>query len=127
MVTQTLQLLEQTFTIHSLDHNADIPPEVLRSKVFFIGKTYDELSIVCDDSINIASNEQEHGWAALEFVGPLGFSMTGILANLAAVLAKAKISIFSISTFETDYILLKRNHVQNAISELRSAGYKILT
>lgn len=125
-MSQTLAVMEETFSIHSFDLDSTIPQAVYQCDVFFIAKTHDELSIVCPSTLELESNEQEHGWAALEMLGPLGFSMTGILSNISGVLAKAKISIFAISTFDTDYILVKQTCLAQAISELSQSGYKVI-
>ena len=126
MSQQTLAVMQETFTIHSFDVDTPIPPAVYQSKVFFIARTYDELSVVCPSHVKLDSNEQEEDWAALEVLGPLGFSMTGILSNISGVLASAKISIFAISTFDTDYILVKKSLINDAATHLSKAGYKVV-
>ncbi|ATC94365.1 ACT domain-containing protein [Pseudoalteromonas tunicata] len=125
MSKQTLELMNETFTIHSFDPSTPIPNEVYQASIFFIAKTYDELSIVCPDSFKLQSDECETGWAALEVLGPLGFSLTGILSNISGVLANEKISIFAISTFDTDYILVKQDDITSAVSSLRKSGYRV--
>ena len=125
MSKQTLELMNETFTIHSFDPSQPIPEAVYNAPVYFIAKTYDELSIVCPDSISLDSNEIETGWAALEVLGPLGFSLTGILSNISGVLAAEKISIFAISTFDTDYVLVKQEAIRLAVSSLRKHGYRV--
>ena len=127
MPKQTLQLLDAKLTIHSLPRESDIPSAVLSSDLYFIGKTADEISIVCESQIELDSEEQEPGWQALEVLGPLGFSLSGILSNISGVLASANISIFAISTFETDYIMVKSLHMDDAIKALKKDGYKVLT
>ncbi|ASM49741.1 hypothetical protein PESP_a1655 [Pseudoalteromonas espejiana DSM 9414] len=126
MSKQTLQLHSTLLSIHSLEVDADIPGELLKLPLFFISKTHDELSIVCPSSFNIDCLDTEPDWQALEVVGPLGFSLTGIMANISGVLAKANISIFSISTYDTDYILVKKHTAQQAISALKSDGYNLV-
>lgn len=127
MSKQTLELMKETFTIHSFPPSTEIPKPVYESPVFFISKTYDELSVVCPSDVELDSVEYESGWGALEVLGPLGFSLTGILSNISGVLANEKISIFAISTFETDYILIKQDMMFNAIQSLRKAQYNVLT
>ncbi|WP_199611373.1 ACT domain-containing protein [Flocculibacter collagenilyticus] len=127
MSKQTLELLTETFRIHSLPPGRAVPSCVFESPIFFIGKTFDELSIVCPESIEVDSLESEGGWGALEVLGPLGFSLTGILSNISGVLAAQNISIFAISTFDTDYILVKQVTMSRAISALRKQGYTVLT
>ena len=127
MAKQTLQLLLEQFTVHSFPPSQAVPEVVLNSDIYFIGKTPDELSIVCSSHIELDSDEEESGWRAFEVLGPLGFSLTGILSNISGVLANANISIFAISTFDTDYILVKQSRVDLAIDELLKNGYKVLT
>ena len=94
--------------------------------IYFIGKTFDEVSIVLPSSINIDSEDVEADWQALEVVGPLDFNLTGILSSISTVLANEKISIFAISTFDTDYILVKTSKVNDAVSALRKNHYQII-
>jgi hypothetical protein len=127
MSKQSLELMKEAFTIHSFDASEQIPKQVYNAPVYFIAKTYDELSIVCPDYLKLNSNESESGWAALEVLGPLGFSMTGILSNISGILAQEKISIFAISTFDTDYILIKQEFMDNAINSLQKNGYNVIS
>ncbi|NMP16636.1 ACT domain-containing protein [Thalassotalea sp. Y01] len=126
MAKQTLEVLANTFTIHSFTPETKIPEQVFTAGVFFIGKTHDELSIVLPTSFELQSLEAESDWRALEVLGPLGFSLTGILSDISGVLAKQEISIFAISTFDTDYILVKNHTLANAISALRRAEYLVI-
>ena len=127
MKSLTLRLLEHTFSIHSLPPNSDIPASVLSAKIFFIAKTNDEVSIVAPQSVEIASDDVETDWQALEVVGPLDFTLTGIMSSISTVLANEKISIFAISTFDTDYVLVKNNTLDAAITALRANKYQVLT
>ena len=122
----TLKLLSEYFTIHSLPEHSDIPPQVFSASMYFIAKTFDEVSIVLPQNIKIESDEAEHGWQALEVVGPLDFTLTGILSSISTVLANEKISIFAISTFDTDYVLVKKETLTAAISALRSNDYQVI-
>ncbi|NMP32470.1 ACT domain-containing protein [Thalassotalea sp. M1531] len=122
----TLQLLNKTFAIHSLSPESTIPPEVFRAPIYFIAKTYEEVSLVLPESFTIESEDVESDWRALEVVGPLGFSLTGILSRISTVLANEKISIFAISTFDTDYVLVKNNKIEEAIEALKLNNYRII-
>ena len=126
MSTLTLKLLEETFAIHSLASDIDIPKAVFDAPIFFIAKTYEETSIVLPQSVNILSDEVEKDWQALEVVGPLDFTLTGILSKISTILADEKISIFAISTFDTDYILVKSKNVSLATTALISNDYQII-
>lgn len=122
----TLRLLNECFTIHSLPENTDIPAQVFSAPIYFIAKTYDEVSIVLPENISIDSDEAEPDWQALEVVGPLDFTLTGILSSISTVLANEKISIFAISTFDTDYVLVKKATLNAAIAVLKSNDYRVL-
>jgi hypothetical protein len=125
MPKQTLAVLSDTFTIHSLPDDAAIPPQVFKAPVYFIGKTHDELSLVVPNTIEVQSEDSDSGWRALEVLGPLNLSMVGIMAQIGNVLAQAKVSIFVLSTFETDFFLVKQQHLQTAADALRQDGYKV--
>lgn len=126
MPKQTLQVLPIQFVIHSLPSNALIPQEVFSAPIYFIGKTQEELSLVVPDTINIDSDDSDRDWRALEVLGPLNLSMVGIMAKIGSVLAAAKISIFVVSTFETDFFLVKQQDLNNATIALSKDGYKVI-
>ncbi|GFD83985.1 ACT domain-containing protein [Alteromonas marina] len=125
MPKQTLLVRESLFTIHSLDPQSNIPASVLNSPLFFLGKTEDELSIVVPDSVEVDSLDSDEGWRALELLGPLHLSMVGIMAQIGEVLASAKVAIFVVSTFETDFFLVKDKKLRVAIRALKEAGYSV--
>jgi len=125
MPKQTLAVLPQRFTIHSLDGDSPIPENVLTSPLYFLGKTEDELSIVIPSSISVDSLDSDEGWRAYELLGPFHLSMVGIMAQIGAVLAAAKVSIFVVSTFETDFFLVKDNKLADATKALKGAGYTV--
>lgn len=122
----TLRLINEAFAIHSLAKNSDIPAQVFKSDIYFIAKTFDEISIVLPQNIQLDSDDVERDWQALEVVGPLDFTLTGILSNISTVLANEKISIFAMSTFDTDYILVKEAKIKAAIEALRANQYQVL-
>jgi hypothetical protein len=92
-----------------------------------ITRTADELSVVCAQDAVPAGVRCEPGWRALAVAGPLDFGLTGILASLTAPLAEAGISIFAISTFDTDYVLVKAERLDDAAEVLRRAGHDLLS
>ena len=125
MPKQTLAVLSDTFTIHSLPDDASIPPLVFKAPVYFIGKTHEELSLVVPNTIDVQSEDSDTDWRALEVLGPLSLSMVGIMAQISSVLAQAKVSIFILSTFETDFFLVKQQQLQTAADALRQDGYNV--
>lgn len=122
----TLKVLSPKFAIHSLPAQSTIPSAALNAPIFFMAKTAEEVSIVIPEDIAIDSEEVEPDWRAFEVVGPLDFSMTGILSNISSVLANEKISIFAISTFDTDYILVKENKLASATHALMNNQYNVI-
>jgi uncharacterized protein len=86
----------------------------------------DEISIVLPEEKIPAGVEREAGWVAIKVLGPLDFSLTGVLASLALPLADADISIFVISTFDTDYVLVRQSRQEQAIAVLVAAGHEFL-
>jgi hypothetical protein len=90
-------------------------------------RTSDELSIVCAKGAIPAGVRCEPGWRALAVAGPLDFGLTGVLASIATPLAEAGISIFAISTFDTDYVLVKHERLEDAVEALRRAGHDFLS
>lgn len=126
MPKQTLAVLPDTFTIHSLPVSAEIPSQVLNSSLYFIGKTHEELSIVVPETVSVDSDESDADWRVLEVLGPLQLSMVGIMAQIGNVLAAAKVSIFIVSTFETDFFLVKQKDLETANEALELDGYKVI-
>ena len=104
----------------------DIPPALLREDFCFIGKTDEELSLVCrTEQVPADTLAREDGWRGFRIEGMLDFSLIGILAPIADILAKNHVGIFALSTYNTDYILVKREQLETAIAALRAGGYEI--
>ncbi|GER92069.1 amino acid-binding protein [Dictyobacter vulcani] len=121
-----LTIVPLTLAICRLAADEPIPGWALSRQGFFsITVTEDELSIVCPVAAVPAGVTCEQPWRAIKVLGPLDFALVGILAALAEVLARAQISIFAISTFDTDYILLKEQQLERAITVLKQAGHDL--
>ena len=99
----------------------------INAEYTFIGKTDEEKSLVCITS-DVPSNiiERDDGWKGFRIQGVLDFSLIGILAKISGILADNDIAIFAISTYNTDYFLIKKENYQKAINTLNDAGYKII-
>ena len=119
-----LSVLIETFTIHKLSPDASIPEEILKSNYYSVSKTENELSLVCSEMIEVQSLQSSKGWKCIKVADQLDFNLTGILAGISDILAKENISIFAISTFDTDYILVRTQDLSSARTTLRQAGYK---
>ena len=121
-----LELSDDTFVIHRLNPSARIPDEILGEAFFNIVKTAEELSIVCRNSLTLNSERCDQGWSCIKVSGPLKLNTTGILAKLSKVMADAHISIFAISTYDTDYILVKADKATEAVAALNDAGFRFI-
>lgn len=120
-----LTLLENRFGICRLERDIPIPEWAENEGFCSITRTAEELSIVCPEE-NIPSGIIcEKDWKCLKLEGPLDFSLIGILARISTLLAEEKISIFVISTYDTDYIMIKENDIRPAIEKLSANGYEI--
>ncbi|MDO4275060.1 MAG: ACT domain-containing protein [Eubacteriales bacterium] len=105
---------------------ADYSLVKLDSEYSFIGKTDNENSLVCITE-DVPSNvtDRDDGWKAFRIQGSLDFSLIGILYKISGILAENEIGIFAISTFNTDYVVTKKEHYQRALNALERGGYKI--
>ena len=93
----------------------------------FVGKTEEENSLVCiTDNVPLNVIRREDGWKAFRVQGSLDFSLIGILSGISGILADNQISIFVLSTFDTDYFLTKTENYQSALDILEAAGYEIV-
>ena len=113
----TLSYLPNRLAICRLDANLEIPSWAdIRAPFISVTRTQDELSIVCNEDSVPAGELAERGWRAFKVEGQIDLEMTGIISTLTAPLANAQISVFSLSTFDTDYILVKEKDLEKAIS-----------
>ena len=118
-----LEVLEGEFCICKV---ADAQAVNLDAPWLFVGKTDAEVSVVClAEHAPGQSLARENGWRAFRVAGQMDFGLTGVLAGLASVLAQAAISIFALSTFDTDYILVKEKNLAKALEALELAGHEI--
>lgn len=99
----------------------------IETEFFFIGKTDEEISLVCKTEDAPADTiEREDGWNGFRIQGILDFSMTGVLSKLSTILAENVIGIFAVSTYNTDYILVKSENFERAMSVLEEQGYRVV-
>ena len=116
-----LKKLDYDLTVCKVAALADINAS---SDFFFLGKTDEELSLVCiTEDVPSRTIGREDGWKGFRIRGVLDFSQVGILSRLSGILAKHKIGIFAVSTYNTDYILVKKENFEQALEALASEGY----
>ncbi|MFD3165704.1 ACT domain-containing protein [Herpetosiphon sp. NSE202] len=115
----------EVLAVARLDVGESWPEWAMQSPFVSISRTSDELSIVCESQFLPAAVHAERNWRGLRVAGSLDFSQVGILASLAAPLAQAQISIFVLSTYDTDYLLLREHEFGEAVAVLTAAGHTI--
>ncbi|MFC2008731.1 ACT domain-containing protein [Chloroflexota bacterium] len=123
--TRMLELLPGIYAVCWLDKNAPVPDWGTHGLLSSITRTAAGLSVVCPDAQVAAGVKKESGWKVLMVEGSLDFSLTGVLASLTSPLAREGISIFALSTYETDYLLVKQDQLDKAIHVLEAEGYDI--
>ena len=121
----TLSILPNHFAICRLSPDADIPVWSKNTEFYSITRSRDELSVVCFNENAPLDVQAERDWRALRIEGPLDFSLTGILASLVSPLAEAEISVFAVSTYDTDYVLVREKFLSQAISVLKKEGHSV--
>ncbi len=118
-----LKKMEHEFSVCQI---ADTTGVDLTDEFCFLGKTDQEISLVCiTQSVPSHTVAREDGWKGFRIQGVLDFSLVGILSRIATLLAENQISIFAISTYDTDYIFTKSEHYDKALDLLEQAGYSI--
>ena len=119
-----LKKLPHNFTVCKLTNISDID---LNTDFYFIGRTDEEISLVCrTEDTPAITTEREDGWRGFRIEGVLDFSLIGILSKLSGLLAENEIGIFAVSTYNTDYILVKADNYKRAMNVLSDAGYTVL-
>jgi hypothetical protein len=125
-INLTLTLLPDTFAMCQLETNSEIPEWALVGEFFSITRTADELSIVCRQRDVLKGIRCEEDYRCFKVKGPLEFALTGILDSLTTPLAQAGVSVLAVSTFDTDYLLVKEDTLKSAVGALKSAGHQVI-
>lgn len=118
-----LEVLQSAFSVCQVE---DVQSVDSGQELYFVGKTDEEISVVCEtDRVPANVLKREDGWRAVRVQGVLDFSLIGILARILKVLAEAEVGVFVISTYRTDYILMKEEQMEAGLGALQSAGYEL--
>ena len=119
-----LKKIEHKLTVCKVADTSDID---FSTDFYFVGKTDEELSLVCKtEDAPIKTIERDDGWRGFRIQGILDFSLIGILSKLSGILAEHKIGIFAVSTYNTDYILVKEENFERALTVLAADGYTVV-
>jgi hypothetical protein len=120
-----LSVLDGSFAICRLDGAAPIPDWSLRGSFYAVVRTADELSVVCPQVDVPRGTTCDGGWRCLKVNGPLDLSLVGVLSSLATPLARAGISVFAVSTYDTDYLMVRAWELARCILVLSQAGHQV--
>jgi len=123
--TLELEILAGTYAVTRLDPDSPVPGWLPAAGLTALVRTTRELSVVCQEDAVPSHLMSERGWRCLGVVGILDFSLVGILAGLTAALAREKVSVFAVSTFDTDYVLVRAGDLDRALDALEVAGYRV--
>ena len=119
-----LKRMEHALTVCKVEDTSEIN---LLKDFYFIGRTDEEISLVCKtEDAPENTIEREDGWKGFRIQGVLDFSLIGILSKITGILAENKIGIFAVSTYNTDYILVKEENFKLSLEVLESEGYNIV-
>jgi hypothetical protein len=120
------RVLSEKLAVCQLAAGSPVPEWALAQGFFCVTQTAEELSIVCAESRVPAGVRVERDWVALKLEGPFPFAMTGVLTSFLQPLADAGVPICVVSTFDTDYVLMKRDKLEAAIKALGAAGHEMV-
>ena len=120
-----LLLLKDRLSVCQLAPGEKVPAWATRGPFTSITRTADEVSVVCEEGVAPKGTKCETDWRILKIQGPLDFALTGILASVSKPLADARVSIFAISTYDTDYVMVKNENVERAVHALTAAGHRV--
>lgn len=120
-----LSLLAETFTICHLAPDAAVPEWATQGQFFSITRTREELSVIAESAVVPERLRTEVSWRVMKVHGPFDFSEVGVLAALVQPLAAARVSVFAVSTFDTDYLLVQCSQLREAVTGLRNAAHTV--
>ena len=120
-----LRVLGERHSICRLDVGEEVPVWATGGPFFSVTRTRDELSVVCPEDVVPEGISRERGWRAFRLEGTFDLSMVSVLASVASPLAGAAASIFAVSTFDTDYVLVREEQLDLAVDTLRVSGHRV--
>jgi len=125
--SRTLTLLPGRYAVCRMHPETAVPAWAEGGAFCSVARTKEELSVVCEEAAVPEGITANRGWRMLKVQGPIPFEETGVLAAIAAPLASAGLSIFAISTYDTDYVLVRDEAIEAALLALRGAGHEVET
>ena len=122
----TFVLRPEFFCIHRLPPDRHVDLDRFGAASWYsMTRTDDELSVIAPDDVDLGPGDRQAGWSCLQIAGILDFAMVGVIAGISRVLAEANVGIFTISTYNTDYILVRTVDLETAVPALTAAGHVV--
>jgi hypothetical protein len=121
-----LTILKDKYSVYQFTERADLPSWICKSEFYSITGTRDELSVVAVENPGSNGVQENKGWKVLRITEPLEFSLVGVIAGMTSILKEEGIPVFVISTYNTDYILVKNENLSECIIALEGRGHKII-
>ena len=121
----SLKILPDRMAVCRFEPTAPVPDWIDQSGFYSITRTEEELTIVCAETLVARGTTSEIGWRCFKVEGPLDFSEIGIIFSLTQPLARSGVSVFVLSTFDTDYLMVKEKDLSEAIDALRAEGHQV--
>lgn len=121
----SMMVMPERLAVCRLGPGDELPREVLQASFWSVTRTAGELSLVIPEAFIPPRCRCERGWRAFQVAGPLDLSLTGVLNAITAPLAQAGISLFALSTFDTDYVLVREKDLDAACAVLTEAGHQL--
>jgi hypothetical protein len=122
----SLKILPERMAVCRFDPAAALPDWIDRSAFFSITRSDEELTVVCAEAPVPSGTLSKDGWRCFKVQGPLDFSETGIIVSLTKPLAESGVSVFVISTFNTDYLMVKDHDLAKAVAALSAEGHRVI-
>ena len=124
--TLSLTLLAERLAVCRLDPDSTVPDWIDRTAFYSVTRTEEELTVVCAEALVAKGTVSETGWRCFKVEGPLDFSEIGIIFSLTQPLAQNRVAVFVVSTFDTDYFMVKEKDLAKTIDVLTAAGHEII-
>jgi hypothetical protein len=125
-VTLSLRVLEDRYAVCRFEPGTPVPAWAWQGSSFVtVTRTADELSVLCASSLVPDGVQAEHDWVCFKLEGPFAFTLTGILTSVLEPLRDAGVGIFAVSTFDTDYVLVKEQHFETSLRALEAWGHRV--
>ena len=126
MVVLSLKILAEEYTIHQFPEKKEIPDQVYNSEFLSISYTVDETTIICQSNIEMKSMVKDGNWTCIQLVGEFDLEIKGVWARITSIVAEAGSAVIAITTYKTDYFLVKTKHLKSVREGFEKKNFKFI-